>query len=187
MITRIREVRRARGLTLEQVGALCDPPTTAQTIGRLETGTRTVSIKWLNRIATALGVAASDLVALPEQRTVPVAALLGPEGARAPTRPLDLPSPAAADDMIGVQVTASIGDYRSGDAIWCRRIAPADFAAAMNRDVLLPRPAGRFLFGRLIGREGDRLQLLPLGVGGRQQVLTDPPWGAVAEQLIRRL
>ena len=56
MITRIREVRKAKGLTLEQVGALCDPPTTAQTIGRLETGTRTVSVKWLNRIALALGV-----------------------------------------------------------------------------------------------------------------------------------
>ena len=55
MITRIREVRKAKGLTLEQVGALCDPPTTAQTIGRLETGTRTVSVKWLNRIADALG------------------------------------------------------------------------------------------------------------------------------------
>ncbi|MFN3800012.1 MAG: XRE family transcriptional regulator, partial [Sphingobium yanoikuyae] len=40
MITRIREVRKAKGLTLEQVGLLCVPPTTAQTIGRLETGTR---------------------------------------------------------------------------------------------------------------------------------------------------
>src|SRR3546814_4555548 len=57
MITRIREVRKAKGLTLEQVGALCVPPTTAQTIGRLETGTRTVSVNWLNRIARALGVA----------------------------------------------------------------------------------------------------------------------------------
>ena len=54
MITAIREIRRARGLTLEEVAARCDPPTTAQTIGRLETGTRTVSIKWLNRIAAAL-------------------------------------------------------------------------------------------------------------------------------------
>src|SRR3546814_10606454 len=60
MITRIREVRKAKGLTLEQVGALCVPPTTAQTIGRLETGTRTVSVNWLNRIARALGVARSE-------------------------------------------------------------------------------------------------------------------------------
>ena len=85
MITRIREVRKAKGLTLEQVGLLCDPPTTAQTIGRLETGTRTVSVKWLNRIALALGVTTAELVALPGQSAVPVAALLGPPaGADAP-------------------------------------------------------------------------------------------------------
>ena len=187
MITRIREVRKARGLTLEQVGALCDPPTTAQTIGRLETGTRTVSVKWLNRIAQALAVTSADLVAMPGQADVPVAALLGPDGVRAPTRPLVFPGPIATDGMVGVHVNASIGDYRSGDSIWCRRIGPSDFGSALNRDILLPRPAGRFLFGRLIGREGDRLQLLPLGAGARQLVLTDPPWAAVAEQLVRRL
>ncbi|PZP07341.1 MAG: XRE family transcriptional regulator, partial [Sphingomonas hengshuiensis] len=61
MITAIREVRRAKGLTLDDVARACEPPTTAQTIGRLETGTRTVSVDWLNRIATALGVTAADL------------------------------------------------------------------------------------------------------------------------------
>ena len=49
------------------------------------------------------------------------------------------------------------------------------------------RPGGRFLFGRLIGREGDRLHLLPLGPGQRQTVLTDPAWAAVAVKLIRSL
>ena len=62
MITRIREVRRARGMTLDDVARACKPATTPQTIGRLETGTRTVSIGWLNRIAEALGVDAADLV-----------------------------------------------------------------------------------------------------------------------------
>jgi transcriptional regulator with XRE-family HTH domain len=187
MITRIREVRKAKGLTLEQVGALCDPPTTAQTIGRLETGTRTVSVKWLNRIALALGVTTSELVALPGQAEVPVAALLGPDGARAPTRPLSFPPPGASDGMVGVHVSASIGDYRSGDAIWCRRIAPDEFSSALNRDILFPRPAGRFLFGRLIGRDPDRLHILPLAGGGRQQVLADPPWIGVATRLVRAL
>ena len=60
MINSIRAVRRAKGLTLEEVGARCDPPTTAQTIGRLETGTRTLSLGWMNRIAKALGVDAAD-------------------------------------------------------------------------------------------------------------------------------
>ena len=76
MITAIREVRRAKGLTLEDVARRCAPPTTAQTIGRLETGTRTVSIGWLNRIAAALGVEASDLVTLPDRKDLPVAAIL---------------------------------------------------------------------------------------------------------------
>ena len=58
MITRIREVRRAKGMTLDDVARACSPATTPQTIGRLETGTRTVSVGWLNRIAQALGVAA---------------------------------------------------------------------------------------------------------------------------------
>ena len=66
MITRIREVRRARGMTLDEVAKACDPPTTPQTIGRLETGTRTVSVGWLNRIAAALGVDAADLVDHPD-------------------------------------------------------------------------------------------------------------------------
>lgn len=187
MITRIREVRKAKGLTLEQVGTLCDPPTTAQTIGRLETGTRTVSVKWLNRIALALGVTTSELVALPGQDAVPVAALLGPDGARAPARSIAFQPSVTSDGMVGIHVSASIGDYRNGDAIWCRRIVADEYAGALNRDLLVPRPAGRFLFGRLIGREGDRLQLLPLGSGARQLVLTDPPWAAVAVQLVRRL
>ena len=67
MITRIREVRRARGMTLDEVAKACAPPTTPQTIGRLETGTRTVSVGWLNRIAEALGVDAADLVDHPDR------------------------------------------------------------------------------------------------------------------------
>ena len=81
MITAIREVRRAKGMTLDDVARACCPPTTPQTIGRLEMGTRTVSLPWLNRIAAALGCTTADLVTLPIRETLPVAALLGPRGA----------------------------------------------------------------------------------------------------------
>lgn len=187
MITAIREVRRARGLTLEEVGARCDPPTTAQTIGRLETGTRTVSVGWLNRIAAALDVEAADLVRLPDKPEISVAAVLDGTGIHAPRRASAIVAPKAEPGMVAIMVAGGIGDYRAGDAIWCRSLAPEAFAGALNRDVLVPRPAGRFLFGRLIGRDGDRLQLLPLGVGGRQQVVSDPPWIAVAIRLVRTL
>jgi transcriptional regulator with XRE-family HTH domain len=187
MITRIREVRKARGLTLEEVAARCAPPTTAQTIGRLETGTRTVSVKWLNRIAVALDVQAADLVDMPESEAVPVAALVGPEGAGAPSRPLTLVPPSVPKGAVGVRLTAALGDYRGGDELWCTPLTPEQFAQALNRDVLIPRPAGRFLFGRLIGRDGAKLHLLPLGPGSRQQVISDPPWIALPVRLIRAL
>jgi transcriptional regulator with XRE-family HTH domain len=166
MITRIREVRKARGLTLEEVGARCEPPTTAQTIGRLETGTRTVSVKWLNRI---------------------VAALVGPDGAGAPSRPLTLVPPSVPKGALGIRMTAALGDYRAGDELWCEPLPPERFAEALNRDILVPRPAGRFLFGRLIGRDGAMLHLLPLGIGMRQQVVNDPAWIALPVRLIRGL
>lgn len=187
MITRIREVRRAKKLTLQDVADRCDPPTTPQTVGRLETGTRTVSVGWLNRIAKALGVEAGDLVQLPEREDVPVAAILGHDGAHAPGKNLVLVPPAPAAGTVALTVVSGVGDYRTGDEIWCERIAPEAFAAALNRDVLLPRPAGRYVFGRLIGREGSRVQLLPLGAGGKQQVFDDPAWIGVAKRLIRAL
>lgn len=187
MITAIREIRRAKGLTLANVAARCVPATTAQTIGRLETGTRTVSVGWLNRIAAALGVAAADLVKLPDRIDVPVAARLDGAGAHAPTRAALSPAPTPSAGMVAVAVTGGVGDYRAGDELWCEMVAPEDFGGALNRDVLVPRAAGRFLFGRLIGRDGTRLHLLPPGPGSRQQVVPDAPWLARATTLIRRL
>jgi transcriptional regulator with XRE-family HTH domain len=187
MITAIREVRRARGLTLEDVARACVPPTTAQTIGRLETGTRTVSVGWLNRIAAALGVEAADLVRLPDRADLSVAAILDVGGARAPRRPETVLPPVPAPGLVAVTVAAAVGDYRTGDAIWCERLAPDAFGHAVNRDVLVPRPAGRFLFGRLLARDGARLHLLPPGPGARQQVVENAPWLALAVRLVRQL
>ena len=195
MITRIREVRQARGMTLDEVARACVPPTTAQTIGRLETGTRTVSVGWLNRIATALGVEASDLVQAGEERSdLPVAAVLGATGAAAPKRTAVVVAPRSSAGQMAVTVSASVGDYRAGDEIWCDALAPEEFARALNRDVLVPRPAGRFLFGRLIGREAPeqgeasgKLHLLPLPAGSRQQVVTGPAWIGMAVKLVRSL
>ena len=195
MITRIREVRRARGMTLDEVAQACNPPTTPQTIGRLETGTRTVSLIWLNRIAEALGVDASDLVESGGERSdTPVAAIVGASGATAPKRRSIVipPRPKASD--VAITIATGTGDYRAGDQVWCETLQPEEFGRALNRDVLVPRPAGRFLFGRLLGREeprGDeasgKLHLLPLGAGMRQQVVTNAPWIAMATTLVRTL
>jgi transcriptional regulator with XRE-family HTH domain len=195
MITAIREVRRAKGLTLDQVAAACEPPTTPQTIGRLECGTRTVSLPWLRRIARALGVEPADLLHLPDRADLPVAALLGPAGARAPRQAQTVVAPTPAPGLVAVLATADIGDIgdiRADDEIWCETLPPARFAEAVGRDVLVPRPAGRFLFGRLLAVE-DRpgntasLRIMPPGNGARERAAADPPWIARAVRLIRSL
>lgn len=174
-------------MTLEDVARACDPPTTPQTIGRLETGTRTVSIGWLNRIAKALGVEASDLVDHPERDDLEIVAVLSGDGAGAPRKPGHVLPPRPKPGQVAILVTASTGDYRAGDEVWCDRLTPEEFARALNRDVLVPRPAGRFLFGRLLGRDEGKLHLLPPGAGARQTVVADPPWMAVASRLVRNL
>src|SRR6478609_3213766 len=105
MITRIREGRRARGMTLDDVARKCEPRTTPQTIGRLETGTRTVSVGWLNRIPRALGVEAQELGERGTGAERKVAAVLGQGGARAPKRASIVVPPRGDEGRIAVRVT----------------------------------------------------------------------------------
>jgi len=134
-----------------------------------------------------LGVEAEDLVQGGEAAELNVAAILGAHGATAPKRSAIVVAPRIDDTQVAILVAASTGDYRAGDEIWCEVLQPGDYAQALNRDVLIPRPAGRFLFGRLINRDEEKLQVLPLEAGGRQQVVSNPPWLAVASKLVRSL
>ena len=184
MLTRIREARKAKGMTLLDVALACKPPTTAQTIGRLETGVRTVSVDWLNRIAAALQVEAADLVTLPDRSDLPVAAVIGSDGVAAPRKPMTLLPPTPTGQMVGIIVDVAHGDYRAGDALWAERLGPEDFGRAINRDVLAPRAAGGFTFGRLVATDTGRVQILPATPGARQIVL-DAAWVAMVRQLVR--
>jgi transcriptional regulator with XRE-family HTH domain len=187
MITRIREVRKAKRMTLDDVARACSPATTPQTIGRLETGMRTVSIGWLNRIADALGVAPTDLVDHPAAEKLEVIALINGDSVAAPRKAQVVLPPRPEPAQVAILVTASIADYRTGDELWCDRLEPEQFGRALNRDVLVPRPGGRFQFGRLLAREEGKLHLLPLGSGARQVVVSDPTFLALPARLVRKL
>lgn len=187
MQSRIRDVRRKKGLTLADVAERCRPPTTAQTIGRLETGTRVLSLIWINRIAAALGVESSDLVQLPDQQHLPVAAVLRNDGTYAPAIEERIVVPNIGGAMVAMRIAAGTGEYRRGDELWLEQLEPEGFASALNLDVLVPRPGGRFIFGRLLGRENGKIHILPLDSGARQQVVADPAWIAKAVRLVRAL
>ncbi len=194
MINRIRDIRRQKALTLADVAARCDPPTTAQTIGRLETGTRNLSLVWMNRIAEALGVEPELLLRGDQARQPRLIARITQAGAEALAAPRDAILPTAlggadgADGpLVAMAVEASAGEYRAGDQLWLRQHSPEDFARLLNRDVLAPRTGGRFAFGRMIDRLDTRIALLPPGAGQRQVIIENPPWLAVAEMLVRKL
>lgn len=192
MTNRIRDIRKAKGLTLADLAAACDPPTTAQTIGRLETGMRQLSLSWMNRIAAALGVDPASIMrdeaAAPAQIVAELSAT-GPEALTTPREAL-APSALAFDNgpaPLVLAVRDSVGEYRPGDLLWLRVLDPDQAQTAMNRDCLLPRPGGRFAFGRLIDRRGTLVGLLPPGAGQKQVVVDNPAWIAVATMLVRPL
>lgn len=190
MINRIRDIRRQKGLTLADIAERCEPPTTAQTIGRIETGARGLSLEWMNRIAAALEVEPQALVRDDDEEVTYVVARLAEQGAEA----LDKPAGAVLPDamlkgggLMAMTVDASSGDYRTGDLVWLRRVEGSAIAKSFNRDILAPRPGGRFAFGRLIDQTDGRIVLLPPGAGKRQVVIERPAWVAVAELLVRGL
>jgi transcriptional regulator with XRE-family HTH domain len=190
MINRIRDIRKSKGITLADLVAACEPATTAQTIGRLETGMRNLSLKWMERIGKALEVDPELLVRSDETAIPSIVATLRTHGPEPLAKPRDaiLPSDLAGDGpFIVLSIEESVGEFRPSDLLWMRQIAPEDAAQAINRDVLVPRAGGRFYFGRLIDRQGPLVGILPPGSGQKQQVVDNPPWIALAEMLVRKL
>ncbi len=187
MRNRVREIRKAQGLTLADVAARCEPPTTAVTIGRLETGTRQLTVPWIDRLSRALGVEPRQLITQENDTTIPVAAQLVADGASALSSPLQLTPPEPHANAIAVIVRDSQGDYRAGDQLWLEQLTPDRFAEGINTDILVPRPVGRFVFGRLVATDAGRLQILPARAGSRQTVVADAPWIARVRTLVRTL
>lgn len=190
MINRVRDIRKQKRMTLADVAERCSPPTTAQTIGRLETGTRNLSLVWMNRIAAALDVEPELLLRGEETEQPRLIAQLTSAGAEALSKPRDAILPialAGEGTVVAMEIEASAGEYRAGDQLWLRQFQPEDFGRLLNRDVLAPRPSGRFAFGRMIDRDGSRVAILPPGAGSKQLVVDGPAWLAAVEMLVRKL
>lgn len=60
-MNRIREIREALGLTVDQLAS--EVGTSGATISRLETGERRLTVDWMQKIAQALKVSPSELIA----------------------------------------------------------------------------------------------------------------------------
>jgi hypothetical protein len=151
---------------------------------------RNLSLVWMNRIAAALEVEPEVLVRGDEAEVPRFVARLTENGAEPLATPRDaiLPTLLGGESgLMALEIETSAGEYRAGDQIWLRETDPDDYGRLLNLDVLAPRPGGRFTFGRMIDRDGNRIALLPPGPGQRQVVIEKPSWLAVAEMLVRKL
>jgi transcriptional regulator with XRE-family HTH domain len=71
MYSPMREIRLARGFTLEYVGKMAE--TTAQQISRLENGQRRLTLEWAIKLAPVLECSPLDLLGLRNATSTPVA------------------------------------------------------------------------------------------------------------------
>ncbi len=118
---RIREVRKAQGLTLEAVAKRAG--TTNQQIQRLETGQRRLTIDWLERVAEALQCHPVALLGAWEADRITVTGSIGQNGEvrlfereRVDTQRLPLQSGALAGLI--VRGNALLPRYGDGDVIF---------------------------------------------------------------------
>ncbi len=184
--SRIREIRKKKGMTLQQVADLCKPtPTTAQTIGRLETGARTLSVGWIDRIADALGVNAEELLATPGSGDVIIKGAVNKKGA---VITLDgVLNMRQNFEALALRMDSNQAGYQKGDHIVCRCLKPTQYPDASGKDCLVEDINGQQTFGKLIYEGSDSYRVAPLGVDG---IITDPlkpVMIALAELQVRKL
>ncbi len=184
--SRIREIRKKKGMTLQQVADLCKPTaTTAQTIGRLETGMRTLSVGWIDRIADALGVDAAELLATPGSGDVLIKGAVNNKGA---VITLDgVLNMRQNYEALALRIDSNQAGYQKGDHIVFRCLKPTKYPDASGKDCLVEDTNGQQTFGKLIYEGHDCYRIAPLGASGTISVPMKPVMIAVAELQIRKL
>ena len=177
METRIRELRKRAGLTLQQLAARVG--TTPQTVQRLETANMTVSTDWLERFAEAFGVHPADLFHGSGKRAPSWLGSLGRDGAAhggwsdaSEDFSLDVP----AEDPVAMRVDTAIGPYAAGTVLIANRLSGQDTANAHGADCLVALEGGLVLLRRVIAGAQGTVTLVPLTPGSDIRYDQSPVW-----------
>jgi transcriptional regulator with XRE-family HTH domain len=167
MSTRIREFRKLRNMTLQQLAQRVG--TTPQTIQRLETENMTVSLDWLQRIADAFGVPAAALIVSDTTASVKVIGELGTSGevalvdAAAPETMQSLVI--AAPTPVAVRVIEHLADFPPGTHLIGNRIEFDPEILMEGRNCIVALASGQVVFRRLTSGAGVTSLEAPEGTG----------------------
>jgi phage repressor protein C with HTH and peptisase S24 domain len=160
---RIRELREARGWTLEHLArtltAKIGEEVTLQRIHRYETNKVELPRKWASRIADALGVGMHDLFA--EEIGTSSVPLVGYVGAGEKYYPDPMAgewgtvekvdAPPGSKDVVAVRVKGSSMEpvYRNGDLIYFKRKDGEPVESSLNSDCVVETKSGAVYIKRL--------------------------------------
>ncbi len=165
MQTRIRQMRKARGLTLQQLAQ--STGTTAQTIQRLETGNMTVSTDWLEKLAKALDIYPGDLLDGGAPGDIPLLGTLEGNGAsyshgatfdEGATFRLTVP----AIDPVAFCLGKTIGPYLKDSILVAERFYGRSMSNALGCDGFAHLASGATLLRRIIRGSGESFTLVPI-------------------------
>ena len=183
--TRLREIRKKQKLTLEDVAKRCTPPTTAQTIGRLETGMRTLSVNWIERIAGALKVDPQELIGIPEAGDIKVLATLDKKGNINAIDEL-FSLRLSITNPVAVRITGNIQGFIEDDMLICSLMLPTQFKDAVGQDCLVIEE-DKMAFGKLLNYDGVSAEVAVTKNSKAQVVTFKPTEIAPYKYLIRAL
>lgn len=184
--SRIREIRRSKGMTLQQVAEKAG--TTAQTIGRLETGMRTLSINWVRRIAEALDADPSELLSLPGGGDIIITGEINRAGEVRTKEVGTISLRLAASQPAAFRITENMGQYRVDDTIVFDRRGKADLGDCAGRECLVTLVDGREIFCKFVFTDETRLAtLIPLSDHAAIQEQVQIEEVALAAMLFRKL
>lgn len=159
--SRIREIRKEKGLTLQDVADRAG--TTAQTIGRLETGTRTLSLKWVNRISKALEVEGATLLAFPEHGDIKIFAEIDSAGLISKKNRGTVSARLFATEPTAICIRENLGPYMAGDILIFEKNGNKR-KNFLGRECLVQHKNGTYYFALVLGGKNDKtFSLVPVG------------------------
>ena len=177
MKNRIRHYRRQRQMTLKDLADSIG--TTPQTVSRLETEVMTLSTDWLERLASALGVHASELLDTPERPDIPILGFIGANGALVRSSDGErLIFDVRSDYPVAVRLSHRYGSYRAGEVLVGTRFEGQEMAKAVGRDCICCLTDGRLLLRRVIRGDAGSYTLVSLASDGEVSYNQTLLWAA---------
>ncbi|MEM7426903.1 MAG: helix-turn-helix transcriptional regulator [Pseudomonadota bacterium] len=163
METRIREIRREKGWTLQDLAERIG--TTAQTVQRLETQNMTVSTDWLEKFGEAFGVDPVSLFGEPGRSAGKIRGVISGDGTiSAPSgqhRDTILIDPAICRNPLVFWAQEPVGTFRAGAYIAVEMLEGRNIDNALGLDAVVAFAEEDLVFGRIIRGEAGRFTVVP--------------------------